>query len=481
MKVGRKCRLFRTCRDDRGPASLVWRFGLSGTFSRPIFGPAGCLFLVAAAFAVSAWLTAAQAQTVATLTTLTSFTNPVGPTPALIQGSDGELYGVAPAGGSHGYGSAFRISLDGVLTRLASFELTNALPVGGLVQGSDGNFYGTTSGAGTGGGHGTVFRLTPDGALTTLFSFSGSDGDPRGRLIQASDGSFYGTTEGWYNSGTVFRVTTNGDLTTLVSFNVTNGGAPFAGLVEASNGYFYGTTYYGGSTGLGTVFKMTPAGELTTLISFTNTARAAAGLVQGSDGSLYGTTAGMSNSPSSIYPGIVYRMTPEGAFTTLATPFNYDTWPGTLIQASDGNFYGTTSSGGSRGLGTLFQVSPDGVFTTLLEFNCSNGASPSDLMQATNGLLYGTTRSCGQYGYGTAFQISLTATPRLQNPSIANNLFSLNWNAIPGRAYRVEYSTNLGSSNWCSYNSHMSATGSVMTITHPVNDSARLYRVVLLP
>jgi uncharacterized repeat protein (TIGR03803 family) len=427
------------------------------------------------------WLIAAHSQTTATLTTLYSFTNASGRPSALVQGSDGNLYGLTAAGGSHRCGSAYRITPDGVLTTLASFDLTNALPVGALVQGSDGDFYGTTSGSGSGGGQGTVFRMTPGGALTTLFSFTGDDGDPRGRLVQGSDGSFYGTTKGWYNDGTVFRITTNGALTNLVSFNGANGTAPFAGLIQATNGNFFGTTYYGGSPGLGTVFKMTPEGVLTTLVSFTNTGRVYAGLVQGRDGNFYGTTSGISNSPASIYPGIVFKMTPEGALTTLATPFNYNLWPGTLIQATDSNFYGTTSSGGRSGLGTLFQVTAEGVFATLLEFNCTNGATPSDLMQATNGLLYGTTWGCGKYGYGTVFQISLAPPPTMRYPTMSDHRFTFNWDAISGRVYRVEYSTNLGSTNWYNLAAHVPATNSTMAISSPAFDLQRLFRVVLLP
>jgi uncharacterized repeat protein (TIGR03803 family) len=430
----------------------------------------------------SMWLIAAHAQTTATLTTLLSFTNGVGRPSGLVQGSDGNLYGVTAAGGSQRCGSAFRVTPGGVFTTLASFGLSNALPVGGLAQGRDGDFYGTTSGAGSGGGQGTVFRMTPGGALTTMFSFTGDDGDPHGRLVQGSNDSFYGTTRGWYNSGTVFRVTANGVLTTLVSFNGTNGSSPFVGLIQASNGNFYGTTYYGGgNNGRGTVFKMTPEGDLTTLVSFTNTARVYGGLVQGSDGNFYGTTAGMSNSPSSILPGIVFKITPEGALTTLAAPFNYQEWPGTLIQASDGNFYGTTSSGGSQGFGTVFQITAEGRFTTLLEFNCTNGAHPSDLMQATNGLLYGTTWGCGQYGFGTVFQISLASPPALRQPGMSGNQFSFNWNAVSGRVYRVEYSTNLGLTNWHNFNSHLVATNATMGISQFVFDSLRFYRVVLLP
>jgi len=175
----------------------------------------------------------------------------------------------------------------------------------GLVQASDGNLYGTTAYDNT---LGTVFRITTNGALTTLhFFYGGSDGGyPQAGLVQASDGNLYGTTEfggvaNWYagSGGTVFRITTNGALTSLYSFTGGNdGGNPLAGLVQASDGNLYGTTFYGGNTnlngyGYGTVFRITTNGVETVLYSFTGEGdggNPVAGLVQASDGKLYGTT-----------------------------------------------------------------------------------------------------------------------------------------------------------------------------------------------
>ena len=454
----------------------------------------GSSILWLAACLVSLWPTIALTQSIATLDTVCSFSNSLGRVSGLIQASDGNFYGVTASGGSNGYGSAFRVTPDGAITTLASFDLTNAFPVAPLVQGSDGYLYGTTSGAGSGGGQGTVFRMTTNGSLTTLYAFTGNDGNPQGRLVQGTNGDFYGTTSGWYNEGTVFRIGTNGALSTLVTFQSTNGAAPFAGLVEAGDGNFYGTTCLGGAAGLGTVFKMTPDGVLTTLVSFTNTGRVYSGLVQSSDGNFYGTTSGLSNSPASIYPGIVYKVTPSGEFTPLAAPFGYQTWPGTLIQASDGNLYGTTLYGGSNNAGTLFQVTPDGAFTLLLSFQCvSTGTSPSDLMQAANGLLYGATSTCGQYGHGTVFQVSIAPPPviTVRNPIMNGDEFSFQWNALTGRVYAVQWCTNLevapqagtnsGPTNWYNLNSYVLATNSTMEITSPASEPRRFFRVVLKP
>jgi uncharacterized repeat protein (TIGR03803 family) len=154
-------------------------------------------------------------------------------------------------------------------------------PFAGLVQGIDGNFYGTTSRGGANdtctGGCGTVFRITPEGTLTTLHSFDGTDGSStQAGLVQASNGNFYGTTygggandlsacnvDGYVGCGTVFEITPAGTLTTLHSFDVTDGYSPAGTLVQASNGDLYGTTAFGGSHDDGTVFRLTTGGVLT--------------------------------------------------------------------------------------------------------------------------------------------------------------------------------------------------------------------------
>ena len=152
-----------------------------------------------------------------TFASLYSFsgTNGANPYAGLVRGSDGNFYGTAFSGGANGYGTVFRFATDGTLTTLASFGNTNgANPQAGLVQGSDGNFYGTTSAGGaytnqSGLGYGTIFKLTTNGTLTTLVSFDGTNGaSPQAALVQSVDGSFYGTTaQGGANGyGTVFRL-----------------------------------------------------------------------------------------------------------------------------------------------------------------------------------------------------------------------------------------------------------------------------------
>ena len=330
------------------------------------------------------------------LTTLVSFngTNGSHPAAGLVQGSDGNFYGTTEYGGTNGNsGTVFQMTPGGTLTTLVSLNGTNGShPLAGLVQGSDGNFYGTTL-LGSVKNRGTVFQMTAAGVLTTLVSFNGGNGSsPFAALVQGTNGNFYGTTGGgdgsWFgshspdNCGTVFQMTSAGVLTTLLVFTTgANGYNPSAGLVQGNDGNFYGTTAYGGNLsltltggyGLGTVFKMTPAGGLITSVSFSgaNGSYTVSGLVQGSDGNFYGTTAGGGTGGSATGGGgTVFRMTPSGALTTLVSfnGANGNSPQAPLVQGSDGNFYGTTTYGGAGGLGTVFRVTPAGALTTLVSF-----------------------------------------------------------------------------------------------------------------
>ena len=349
------------------------------------------------------------------------------------------------------------------LTALYSFPIGLSNPAAGLVQASDGNLYGTTLAS-----TGSVFQITTGGTLTYLYTFSGPDGlYPYDALIQGSDGNLYGTTSlgganqeiiaGVDGGGTIFRITTGGALTTLYNFcsqpYCTDGSFPTAGLIQASDGNFYGTTEEGGLTeqgnslGAGTVFQITPGGALTTLYGFSpyqyDGAYPYAGLIQASDGNLYGTTsAGGTNSQAGtfLFGGTVFKIPIGGTIAT--TLYNFCSQvngqgictDGTevfaaLTQATDGNFYGTTYSGGSgpygacndAGCGTVFKITPGGTLTTLYSFcsqpNCTDGVDPvSGLIQAADGNLYGTTLFGGNQGCsgpwanpgcGTIFRITL--------------------------------------------------------------------------
>jgi uncharacterized repeat protein (TIGR03803 family) len=215
-------------------------------------------------------------------------------------------------------------------------------------------------------------------------------------------------------------------FTTLHSFDSTDGANPLAGLVQATNGNFYGTTSTGGANGDGTIFKTTPSGALTTLYSFCSRSRCADGkgpeaaVVQASNGNFYGTTRyGAVNGE-----GTVFEITPSGTLMTLYS-FKDAFFPSGLIQATDGNLYGITSYGGAHvhclwhgygaACGTAFKITRSGTLTTLYNFcsksGCPDGANPSGLVQDTDGSFYGTTSTGGANNDGTVFRLSVHLRP----------------------------------------------------------------------
>ncbi len=355
----------------------------------------------------------------AQFTTLASFTGTNGDQPYLVnlvQGKNGNLYGTTTYGGTAGAGIVFSVSPTGTLTTLYNFTNTpdGANPYAGLVLGTDGNFYGTTAEGGTS-GLGTVFKVTSTGTLTILHSFSGADGEiPYGALVQGTDGNFYGTTEaGGPTSpgyGTIFKITAKGVLTTLHSFNdTTDGYYPYAALVQASNGAFYGTTTGGPGANFGTVFKITATGTYTLLHTFINSDgwEPEGALIQATDGNLYGTT--LRGGADAL--GEIFKITPAGVFTLLhsfsTVSDGYNPSAG-LVQASDGNLYGTSSGGGTFSEGNIIQSTLSGAVTNLHSFSGGDGGSDGDmpfggLVQHTSGVLYGTTGGVGSGGLGTVF------------------------------------------------------------------------------
>lgn len=413
----------------------------------------GLIARIAVMFCMSTCI-AASAQT---FSLIHSFHGGEGrwPDSPLIQGTDGNFYGVTSGGGPSFTGTVFVLSPTGESIPLHQFCLTQGCPDGqgpggALVLAGNGNFYGTTYNGGTGahcpanaGGCGTIFEITSKGQFTTIYNFCSQsnciDGAyPEGTLVQGVNGSLYGTTVGYNGSptcigesrtgcGTIFEITPAGKLTTLYEFcsqtNCADGYGPFAGLTMGNDGNFYGTTVYGGANHGGIVFKITPRGSMTTLHTFCLETNCSDGsqptrpLVEAADGNFYGATFDGGSANCNGGCGTLFKMSTTGQFTTLYTFCSVvgcadGAWPNGIALGSDGNFYGTTEEGGAMNDGTIFETTPAGQFTSGYSFcasaHCTDGAIPfATLFQATNGIFYGTTNIGGlaapPQGPGVAF------------------------------------------------------------------------------
>jgi uncharacterized repeat protein (TIGR03803 family) len=357
-------------------------------------------------------------------TILYSFVPSTGDLPQtlLIQGIDLNFYGTAYSGGPHGYGAVFMLTPSGAESVLYGFgDTIDSDPKGALVLGANGNFYTTCIGHFADDSEwGAVVEVTPQGSETVLHDFgsAGDGAEPYAGLILASDGNFYGTTDsgGTGAAGTVFKITPGGSETVLYSFLGTpgDGEGPLASLIQGSDGNLYGTTTSGGTNNRGTVFRLTLTGTETVLYSFAggtgDGAYPQASLIQGTDGNFYGTTleGGTSNN------GTVFKMTPGGVETVLysfaGTPSDGASPEAGLIQASDGNFYGTTSYGGANNYGTVFEITQSGTETVLHSFSGApnDGQEPlAPLLQGSDGNLYSTTYVGGANSVGTVFKVTL--------------------------------------------------------------------------
>jgi uncharacterized repeat protein (TIGR03803 family) len=410
------------------------------------FTKAGILFVLWAATAV-----ALPAQTFEKLHSF-KYTDGWAPWAPLVQASDGNLYGTVSSGGnpscigggySTGCGTVFQITPSGKLTTIFLFDGTNgSQPFAGLIQAANGDFYGSTSEGGTGNGGGdcargcgTIFTVTASGTLTTLYNFSFTDGaEPTGTLILGTDGNYYGTTSagGPVDAGTFFVMTPSGTLTSLYTFTGGDDGSnPYGALVQAPDGNFYGTTWSGGANGFGTVFTFTPNGTITTLHAFDNSdgSYPYAGLVQDSEGDFFGVT----EEGGTYNYGTVFKINPSGKLTSLYSfsgGLDGDTPISTLVHATDGNYYATTSYSGSNCCGTVFKITTSGELTTLFNFDSKDGSYPyAALVQDTNGGFYGTTYDGGGspncpygYGCGTVFNLSVGLGPFVETVPTSGNV-----------------------------------------------------------
>ena len=334
----------------------------------------------------------------------------------LAQGRDGNIYGVTTQGGANSRGTIFKWTLAGAVTILHSFDLTDGGGPLGRAHAcrrrkllwlcalwrhpSD--------------SAGVIFKITPAGTYTVIHNFTrATDGEfPKMSPIVGNDGQLYGTTGVGGRSSTKLRppafslrsrlsrrtvrpvdpgqrrqilrrhhrrwnrerrhcisLTSTGVQTTIFNFAAATGSQPYGPLMLSADGNFYGTTYTAGSLGGGVVYKLTPAGVYTVLHSFNNTDRS------------------------------------QGLNPTTG-----------LVQGSDGFLYGVTSAGGAHLFGTIFKVKPDTTgYVDIEDLDGTHGAVPySQPLLHTNGKIYGVTDSGGAHNDGVIYSFAVGLKPFVQ-------------------------------------------------------------------
>lgn len=303
-----------------------------------------------------------------------------------------------------------------------------------LIQGLDGNLYGLTNSGGSS-NVGTIFEITSGGTFSTLYSFPGGTGGSYPiSLIEASDGNLYGIAQfgGANNYGLLFKSTLSGVVTPLHSFSNSGDGSQADGLLQASDGNIYGITRYGGNltaqncspAGCGTIFKETLAGVFSTVYTFGGGSDSAepSDLIQGASGDLYGATFGTisinggsvfdfnisSRSVTSIY---TFTLPLQGGISIGGYVNSDGCSPQIIIQGSDGNLYGSNYYCDIYGWGNIFQLAPSigSKPSTLFTFasttgnsGLTNGGMPIPLIQGSDGLLYGGATVGGTNSNGGA-------------------------------------------------------------------------------
>ena len=331
----------------------------------------------------------------------------------LVQTADGGLYGASPTGGTFGLGEIFQVLGDGTLRPVLSFSGANgASPQGGLTLLGDGSLLGVTAAGGTNGGFGTLFKVTTNGVLTSLASFNQTNGGGPTGLRVGLEGNYYGTTAtgGRWGGGTFFTYSPGGGLQALAHFgstNMDNAAAPQGRPLQLSNGAFYGICAQGGLLGAGTVWAYLGGGTLTNLFTFaiTNGFQPQSSLVLAPDGSFYGTTSfGGDNDV-----GTIFNLNAAGHFTLLASLDATTGSPaGDIVLGADGNIYGAAPLGGSAGGGAVFQCVPTVGASVFANFGGANGAGPISLLTGHDGSFYGICTNAGPAGAGSVFRCDST-------------------------------------------------------------------------
>ena len=412
--------------------------------------------------------------------------------------SGGVLYGTTHLDQTNG--TVFTINTDGsgyaVLHTFADSETTFGDPGTGfaytyVTEGSDGRLYGTVPSGGAF-GYGAVFRLNANGSgYTVIHDFTSITESSPASLMQARDGAFYGA------GNSIFKVNADGgNYSVLYHFtNGLDGGTALGVLQQGADGTLYGTSFVGGTNGFGTIFSVTTNGanfKVLHAFALGDGANPVAGLIQGSDGALYGTTSNSGTNGFASSGGTIFKLDTNGnnfqvLHTFTGSPSDGDVALSGLVEGLGKFLYGTTYLGGNSGggfsFGIIFRIGMDGSgYNPLYYFTNSapSGSQPltglvKGAAQGNTGVLYGTTSHGVSPNAGAIFAAivnpSLSITPAISQT--ASNQTAVFWPAWAAN-YVLQSTTNIASSNWVNVADGVPVYGVQVTSTNP----AVFYRLV---
>jgi len=410
----------------------------------------------------------------------------------LIAGSDGYLYGSTGGYLFGNYGQdwqMFSVSTNGNM-RWGS-DYTSYDWVAAIIQGADHRLY-----ASDGDGFLAIYSPT-NGSLIKKVTFGAEYFPAAAGLAQAPDSTLYCQVAGQRGP----ELDTFDTNLVRKSMITNNSYYLVDALALGKDGTLYGTTAYGGFPGHGTVFRTTNGyvPSWTYAVDWILDPVPPSGVMQGlggiypnsiilaSDGNLYGTCQGDFGTNSY---GSVFSMSTNG---TLNWTYFFNGADGcapnpTLLQATDGNLYGTTYSGGDFGQGAVFEITTNGAYTPIFMFTGgSDGAHPScGVVQVGDGALFGAASSAGYYGAGTLYRLDLGLSPipvppYVKQAVITNGAISLTWNVQAHLKYQLQYADVLASGTWSNLGGPTVATGGALALNDLITNNQRFYRIVLLP
>jgi uncharacterized repeat protein (TIGR03803 family) len=344
------------------------------------------------------------------------------PSGAMIQGKDNKLYGTTSSGGVNNLGVIYSYDpASSAFTKLKDFDIPGSYP-GSLLQSSDDHLYGVT---GPGGDQTGIFSFDlSSSTITPVIQFDGRNGNyPVYNFTNGNDGKLYGITSRLENTsvdGLIFSLDLSNSTYLLVKdLRIAPDGSNVTGALLQTNNNLYGMTTHGGTKGYGVIFSLDPASNLYTKLydfDLINGANPLGNLMQASNGILYGMTeiGGVNKK------GVLFSFDIASSAYTKLKDFSFTdgTFPnGGLIQASDGKLYGMTKNGGSQTNGVIFSFDPETtIFTNKGDFGSGisetlpGGIPYGNLMQASNEKLYGMTTVADKDFKGSIFSYDILSS-----------------------------------------------------------------------